>query len=407
MGKDAAGRRAVRITSDGKAAYSPLVALRRVARVRRWFGSEWIVRADGSDTREVSDFGWWSPVDDRYAGSSLDGAIMTRSANGADERTVVPAPMAGEGQTARFGGMAWSPDGQWLAYTVEVQGTTGLPPYRAVSMWVVSANGGTPTKVYDGGSPSRDDIGIVGWSPDGHALFFALDPSFSADIPADGLLLQALQVFRGSMNSAVPEQNAPERDFAPAPASTLLHDEFWMSQPDGTNLAVTDGAGRETWTNKRVAHVSWVDGVVVDLTPADVAAIEPAWSSDGAQIAYAAAPDAPVFSGGDAARAAMAKRKIWVMDADGSDQRQLTYDPAYRDERPVWSGDGSRIYFARLDADDKASLWSVPSGGGTPTEVVEDVSPVPGQGGAPAWFGYYGYIAWDSVFALWTAPASR
>jgi dipeptidyl aminopeptidase/acylaminoacyl peptidase len=390
----------VRITASGKASYP------RWSHSGEWLAygdgsSEWIARADGSDTREVHDFGWWSPVDDRYAGSNSDGAIITRNAAGTDERIVVPAPTSGEGQTARFGGMAWSPDGQWLAYTVEVQGTTGTPPYREASMWVVSADGGTPTKVYDGGSPSRDDVGIVGWSPEGLALFYTLDPSFSADIPADGLPLEALVVFRGG---GVATGERP-RLFAPRPATTLLHDELRAMGPRKTSIVVTEGAGRETWTNKRVSHVSWVDGVVVGLTAPDVAAIEPAESPDGERIAYVAAPDAPGVPGGDAAKAAMALRRIWVMDADGSNRRQLTDDPAYRDERPMWSGDGSRIYFVRLDTDDKASVWSVPSGGGEPTELVNDVLPVPAQEGAPAWFGYYGYIAWDSVFALWTAPA--
>jgi hypothetical protein len=115
-----------------------------------------------------------------------------------------------------------------------------------------------------------------------------------------------------------------------------------------------------------------------------------------------AAPNAGIdISGGDAAKAAMAQRKIWVMDQLGANKRQLTADPAYRDEFPQWSADGSQILFARLDTQDRWSLWMIPSSGGAPREVVADVSPNILGSTAPAWFGYYGLVAWHDVMAWW------
>jgi Tol biopolymer transport system component len=366
----------------------------------------WVVREDGTGLRKLDGFSSWSPVDDRYVGidSGIDSGgyitVFTENADGSDRRVVVKYFPSNGHLTTQIRGSLWSPDGRWIAYTMLQQGIPEMPPYRAASMWLVSADGGTPAKVYDAGSPSRDDIGLMGWSPDGHALFFTLDPFFSATIPEDGLTLQALVVLPTADGARRPVP------FAPNPATMLLHDELWARQPAASTIAVTDGSGRETWTNKRIAIVAWDAGTVTDVTPPDVAAMEPAWSPDGSRIAYVAAPDAGgSVSGGDPARSAMANRKIWVMDANGSNQHELTHDSAYRDERPQWTADGTGILFARLDANDKASLSLVPADGGTPSPVVDDLGPLPNSFG-PAWWGYYGYIGWDSLFALWSAPAS-
>jgi dipeptidyl aminopeptidase/acylaminoacyl peptidase len=88
-------------------------------------------------------------------------------------------------------------------------------------------------------------------------------------------------------------------------------------------------------------------------------------------------------------------RSLWLIDADGAEARQLTTDPGYRDERPLWSADGSHLLFARLDAEDRASLWLTSVEGGEPQQVVEELTP------APEWFGTYGHIDWAQHFDWW------
>jgi Tol biopolymer transport system component/DNA-binding CsgD family transcriptional regulator len=395
----------VRMTTSGKAS-SP-----RWSHSGKWLAygdgsSEWITRVDGSDARAADDFVAWSPVDDRYAGLSAPGAdgywtIFTENADGTNRVSVYKTFSSNGHLSTQLRAPVWSPDGRWLAFVIYQQEVTGTPPERSVSIWVSGASGNSPpTKVYDGGSPSQADTVLFAWSPDDSRIFFWSDPQFSASAFADGLPLIGVR-----------RDGSDAHGFGYSDDALLTAPEF-QSWNAGGALAVTGGGGRETWMHKDIRVVDTATGGYHVLTgpvgaESAVAALEPAWSPDGASIAYVAAPDAPGVSGGDAAKAALARRKIWAMDADGANQRQLTDDPAYRDERPLWSGDGSRIYFVRLDANDNASLWWVPANGGAPTEVVDDVSPVPDAGGAPAWFGYYGYIAWDDAFALWTAPSAR
>jgi TolB protein len=82
------------------------------------------------------------------------------------------------------------------------------------------------------------------------------------------------------------------------------------------------------------------DGTVQRLTDNEVGDYGAVWSPDGEQLAFVRGG---TEAGGDG---------IWVMDADGGDQRQLT-DPGVSEDgvpafdmAPAWSPDGSRIAFA-------------------------------------------------------------
>lgn len=63
---------------------------------------------------------------------------------------------------------------------------------------------------------------------------------------------------------------------------------------------------------------------------------EPAWSSDGTQIAF-------LKNSGRATG-------IWVMDADGSNERRIHFDPSLVDQWPVWSPDGKQLAFVAGEA---------------------------------------------------------
>ena len=63
---------------------------------------------------------------------------------------------------------------------------------------------------------------------------------------------------------------------------------------------------------------------------------EPAWSSDGSKIAFG--------------RANTGYSDVWVMDADGNNENNLTNDPTSFSTDPAWSPDGSAIAFRRLAA---------------------------------------------------------
>ncbi len=67
-------------------------------------------------------------------------------------------------------------------------------------------------------------------------------------------------------------------------------------------------------------------------------------------------------------------RRLWMIDADGGEPEQLTDDPGYRDERPLWSADGSHLLFARFDAENRASLWLISLETGEPQRMMDVIA---------------------------------
>ncbi len=119
---------------------------------------------------------------------------------------------------------------------------------------------------------------------------------------------------------------------------------------------LTYGAGGEVDTAGRIAFTStrsgnqdiWVmnaDGSNARNVTNNASRNEfqPAWSSDGSKIAYVAGTEVTQ------------DQDIWVIDADGTDARQLT-DNETADWGPTWSPDGTKIAFVS-DRDGNADIW--------------------------------------------------
>jgi Tol biopolymer transport system component len=266
----------------------------------------------------------------------------------------------------------WSPDGTRLAYSLETPLTE-----RRSSLWVVDVNGGSPVELY---GSTTDGILVAGWTADGAYVLFWRDIQFSASMMADGLPLEA-----------VPAQGG--RSLALAAGHLAL----WAPSPVDGRIAMTE-AGRDTYMRKRIFLVDVSGGEPQYLTPADSASIQPAWSPDGARIAFVSKPATGDGEGGPGWKLEdmAADRRIWVMNADGSNQRSLTDDASYRDEYPVWSADGSQLLFARLDGERHASLWQMSPDGGDARQVVDAVG-----SSAEGLTGYYTNIGWSYMFDWW------
>jgi hypothetical protein len=187
----------------------------------------------------------------------------------------------------------------------------------------------------------------------------------------------------------------------------LPYSDYLSADPTNTGrLAAIDGVGRETWAGKSLFLWDYTTGHGRSLTGNDQAAAFPAFSANGMRLAYVSMPAHESGLGDEALRQALLERHLWLADfqTDNPDDpgtaRQLTGDPAFRDEHPEWSQDGKNLLFARLDAANNASLWLAPVEGGDPVPVVDLLAT------GIDWFGYYGYIDWDAYYDWWQPPAA-
>jgi len=169
-------------------------------------------------------------------------------------------------------------------------------------------------------TPDRREVRPA-WHPDGRRLAFHSLPRDDTSI--DNPDLEVLDVVTGRRERLTSTPGAKEvkpawspdgRQIAfeagePAVATAAPNDDIWVLRlADGRRWRLTDHPGRE-----------WF----------------PAWSPDGSSIAFMSGR-AGTFD-------------VFVMRADGSDQRPVTTGASY-DTEPTWSPDGSRIVYAEDDA---------------------------------------------------------
>ena len=106
------------------------------------------------------------------------------------------------------------------------------------------------------------------------------------------------------------------------------------------------------------------------LTDNDAWDSQPAWSPDGAQIAFASARDG--------------NYEIYLMPADGSNPVNLTHHEG-RDMRPRWTDDGARISFIS-NRDGQNALYAMDADGSNVTPLLDELSSVWSPDGATVVF---------------------
>jgi Tol biopolymer transport system component len=182
----------------------------------------------------------------------------------------------------------------WFAFTV-----------AGGDLWVVRGDGSDRHQLTRSGAGV--DISPT-WAPDASRL------AYRHSTAAGGGSLEA-DVIR-----IVQADGSGQRD--------LVVGSFPAWSPDGSWIAFRGVAGVDLALIKP-------DGS--DLMPLGARNAEcPVWSPDGTQILYC--------SNEDTSGQVSDNWEVWVMNRDGSHQRQLTHDPA-RDYPIAWSADGSRIVF--------------------------------------------------------------
>ncbi len=280
----------------------------------------------------------WSP-DGRKIAFVGDGKIYVMNADGSGKRRLT-AGTAGTGARdfRPDGGPAWSPDGRKIAFgTLRHAGpfacSDGHPSAGCNwELYVMNADGSGQRRLTR--DPAAD--GGATWSPDGRKLLFQSRP-YRASRPKPG----ALPGFN-VMNA----DGSGRRRLAAATGAAA-----WS--PDGRMIAFSRGSG-----SARDVYVINADGSGQRrLTHSPGMDLQPTWSPDGRKIAFVSRRERCPSQADDRHAYVCRNAEIYVMNADGTGQRNLTRSPAngYYSSA-VWSPDGRKMAFAS-DRDGNAEIY--------------------------------------------------
>ena len=272
--------------------------------------------------------GWpeWSPDSSRlvyweYEEESGASAIRTARLDGSDEVTIVESADA-------LDRPMWSPDGNYIAYAAQKDYNWDV--------WLASSDGQAHYRLTEDPQMETNPI----WRPDGLGLAYKVAPSGDYNLTQEYFI---------SLENGI---NDAKIFFWDGPQSVQLND--WS--PDGSRIVYTAEVESSASGQAQISYLAIVSNATLGkyfskgrdskiLSQGQTLGDRgPVFSPDGSQIAFWAWD-------------LSYRATLWVVNADGSNLRQIT--TAGFDMYPQWSPSGDNLLF-ESNRSGNMDLWVIP-----------------------------------------------
>ena len=292
----------------------------------------------------------------------------------------------GSGKSVRLGGdkpaggPVWSADSKWIAFN-GAEGDKG-------GMIIAHPDGSGATFLATTGgsnSPVPDTGKSVVWSPDGKQIaFISSTPGETTTAASGDPMVITRYLYKPDYGEGNTRFNDNQRlhifvvDIASKQVRQLTQGEFdehsidWS--PDGKRLVFASNRepNQDEFFNYDLFTLDLADNSIHRLTATEYCEYSPLWSPDGKSILYLG-----TRRGLTDRETTMEDTHVWIMNADGSNRREIGGVVDNRQGSLDWAPEGNAVYFT-IQERGSAYLVRLPIGGGQPQYVLKD----PGYVGA-------------------------
>ena len=254
-------------------------------------------------------------------------------------------------------GPAFSPDGEWLAFTTARSGSNQI--------WVIPMAGGEARQVTE----AKPGVGQFRWSPDGSAFAFVMrDPQTEEEEKATKEKRDVILVDQNFKFGHIYTVSFDPASTETAEATRITEGEFHVTgfdwSPDGAQFVFAHQADPRINTGRLTGDIALIPaggGDVRQLVTGSGVESSPRWSPDGSLIAYGS-------TGGQPEPVGLAD--LYVVDPETGESRMLPETPNRSVFIAGWSADSDEVYLNEMLGTTRHVI-AVPVDGGAIRQLTE------------------------------------